>query len=530
MFEEPHTRQNVWFAAAAASFFVLVLLLLFSLNMQRGFDHDEHAYVAAGKLLASKSLLPYKDYHYLHMPNLVLAYGLVFKLTDHTLLAARAFSVLCAWLSLVLVFSLAVKAFVGHRPLLRFLIGAGSVVLLMTNPIFTFTSGRAWNHDLMVLLGLAAFAVHAHGAGREKPHRWVFVSGVLLGLAIGTRLSFAPAVVPFLIVMLLYPRVSGRHGRLVLVCAFGGGVLVSLLPALGLFALAPKQFLFDNIGYAHFNTMYRQVTGHRRAMTPLGKLLYLKEVFSEPGNLVLLVSSICCVSSLEWAKIRAGAARYSDAMFLLMLIPFLLIGSFAPTPTWYQYLYAPLPFAVLGILHLVAAFAHHEEKMPWGLRLGVSTALLSALYGMPSQGNLAGLFVPREWFPAKIHRIGVEMKAAVGEGRVLTLAPIYPLEGGVDIYEEFAAGPFVWRVAPLVPERTRREVGIVAEPDLPDLLRSKPPRAVLIGFEGGLEGALVNAARDNGPGREVLVLVEGREVAPEWGGLPSFFERSKRLP
>ena len=115
MFEGPHTRQRRWFAAAAAGFFVLVLLLLFSLNMQRGFDHDEHMYVAAGKLLASKSLLPYRDYHYLHMPNLVLVYGLVFKFTDYPFLAARAFSVLCAWLSLALIFSLAVKAFVGHR-------------------------------------------------------------------------------------------------------------------------------------------------------------------------------------------------------------------------------------------------------------------------------------------------------------------------------------------------------------------------------------------------------------------------------
>ncbi len=525
-----HTRERTWFAAATAGFFLLVFLPLLSLNMQRGFDHDEHMYVAAGKLLASKSLLPYKDYHYLHMPNLVLAYGLVFKLTDYTLLAARAFSVLCAWLSLALVFSLAVKAFAGHRYLLRFLIGAGSVVLVMTNPIFTFTSGRAWNHDLMVLLGLAAVAVHAQGARRERPNRWVFVSGVLLGLAIGTRLSFAPAVVPFLVAMLLYPRVLGRHGRLALVCWFGGGILVSLLPALALFALAPKQFLFDNIGYAHFNTMYRQVTGHRRAMTPLGKLLYLTEVIGEPGNLLLLLSVICCVSSVEFARVRAAAARYSDAMFLVMLVPFLLIGAFGPTPTWYQYLYAPLPFAVLAILHMVAAFGHHEKTMPWGLRLGVPIALLSAVSGMPSPGSLAGLLVPREWFPSKTHRLGVEMKAAVGEGRVLTLAPIYPLEGGANIYEEFAAGPFVWRIAPLVPEKTRRELGIVAEPDLPELLRRKPPRAVFVGFEGDLEEPFVHYAKAGGAGSGVLILSAAGEAPPEWGGVPPLLEETKPLP
>jgi hypothetical protein len=33
---------------------------------------------------------------------------------------------------------------------------------------------------------------------------------------------------------------------------------------------------------------------------------------------------------------------------------------------------------------------------------------------------------------------------------VLTLAPLYALEGGAAIYPAFATGPFAWRVAPLL--------------------------------------------------------------------------------
>ncbi len=75
---------------------------------------------------------------------------------------------------------------------------------------------------------------------------------------------------------------------------------------------------------------------------------------------------------------------------------------------------------------------------------------------------------------------GVEGGAA---GKVLTLAPLYALEGGASIYPEFATGPFAWRVSPLVSELDRGRFHIVGSEELSTLIESDPPRAILTGVE-----------------------------------------------
>ncbi|MHC4359168.1 MAG: hypothetical protein ACYSTQ_10270, partial [Planctomycetota bacterium] len=64
-------------------FFTAVFVLLFSLSMQKGLAHDEDQFIASGALLAKELILPYKDYPYFHMPNLVFVYGMLFKYSDY---------------------------------------------------------------------------------------------------------------------------------------------------------------------------------------------------------------------------------------------------------------------------------------------------------------------------------------------------------------------------------------------------------------------------------------------------------------
>src|SRR5260370_5733611 len=86
-------------------FFIVAFLLVFGRSMMAGLEVDEHSFVTTGALLARRSLLPYRDYHYNHMPTLILVYAGLFRMTDHLLLAARAFSALCAALASVVIFS-----------------------------------------------------------------------------------------------------------------------------------------------------------------------------------------------------------------------------------------------------------------------------------------------------------------------------------------------------------------------------------------------------------------------------------------
>ena len=183
MVKETPKSQKVISFAVAATFLCLVCLLLISFSMQRGLNHDENQFITSGKLLSDKFMIPYKDYPYFHMPNLVFVYAVIFKYTDYILLAARIFSVMCASLTLGLIFFLATHLFKRRHYLVRFLIAAGSIIFLMTNDLFMYTSSLAWNHNLPMLFMLSAFASHCHGVRQGNEKKWFIVSGLLIGLA-----------------------------------------------------------------------------------------------------------------------------------------------------------------------------------------------------------------------------------------------------------------------------------------------------------------------------------------------------------
>ncbi len=486
-------------------FFSALFLLLLSANVQKNLDHDEHQFVAGGVLLSGEFKLPYVDYAYFHMPNMTFLYAGLFSVTDHLLLSARIFSTICAWLTLVLVSYLAFGMFRRLRLPLRLLVAAGSVALLVTNPLFIYTSGKSWNHDLSVLLALLAFVCHVKGARGEHGRRWAFLSGLFVGLATGTRLSFAPVILPFLGAFLLYPDRTRHQKWFVLPLLFGLGVLLGLLPSLILFIMAPRQFLFGNLEYARYNTLYRQEVGFVAgdvssvAMTFGGKLKYLaRYVVSTPGTLLLLLAFLFFALSLNAARIWRKPSRAFEMALVLALIPFLLLGSFAPTPAFFQYFYAPIPFLWLGVLYGVASFQEQKDKISWSLVLLAQVVVIASAYGLKGYENRGNLFKPGEWLAVQAHQAGLEISAEAGTSQVLTLAPLFPLEGGSRIYEEFATGSFAWRVAPFVPGEDRKAVGLVAADDLNHFLSAQSRVAILVGYEGSLEQSLVSYAEESG--------------------------------
>jgi hypothetical protein len=106
---------------------------------------------------------------------------------------------------------------------------------------------------------------------------------------------------------------------------------------------------------------------------------------------------------------------------------------------------------------------------------------------------------PSKWFPVRAHELGQKIHALAGPGKVLTLAPAWPLEGGSSIYPEFATGPFAWRSAHLMDPARRPLLRLIAPDDLEDFLASDPPAAVLTGVEDApLEAPLVAYAKKYG--------------------------------
>ena len=151
-------RDHVFRMMIVGAGLLAIVLLLFVRAMARELNHDEHQFIAPPVLLLRDGLLPYRDYPFFHMPNLVFVFAAIFATTPYLLLAARCFNAFCAALLLLLVFAIAARRFRALGEM-RWLLALSFVLLLSLNPFFRFTAGRAWNHDLPVLTSVAALAL-----------------------------------------------------------------------------------------------------------------------------------------------------------------------------------------------------------------------------------------------------------------------------------------------------------------------------------------------------------------------------------
>lgn len=476
---------------------LVVFVLIFGVNMRRGLNHDEHQFIASAALLARQGLLPYRDFPYFHMPTLVLVDALLFAFTDHLLLVARLVSLVSATLAAGLLLLLAMRLLLNLTPARRAVVAVLTVLLLIATPATIHASGRAWNHDLPLLFALAAFVPFAIGLAQRKLRwLWLAVAGLLIGAAAGVRLSYAPLALPFLLAAIyLAPACGVSRWRACVL--FSLGMLLGLLPAIVLFALAPEQFMFGNFGYPRLNTAYyRQLAAEGDLFSLSGKVLdTARSLFGAPGNLLPLL--LC---GLELWRVRASLRinQSPEIFFWLLLWPFLIAGALAPTPIQQQYIYPFFPFLAAGF---VLALAH--DRMPkWGVRLLIGVTAVSLLFAAPAyvQG-LQVVFTPNEWFPLKAHARGEQLAQLTGDGRVISLSPIYPLEGRAGVYKQFSTGPLAWRVAPLMSADLRTRIGVISSDDLDALWVQEPPRAIFTGLhddDADVEAVLVEAAQRQG--------------------------------
>jgi hypothetical protein len=477
-------------------FLLLIFALLFSHAMLTTLNHDEYQFVAGGQLLAERGLLPYRDYPFLHMPYMVVVNGLIFMLTDDHFLAARLLTAVCGLLSAGLVY---LNVFRFSAPVsmgFRMVLSCAATLLFVTNTAYLDANGRVLNHALPNLLSLLALEVFFRGLVKNHNRFNLLIVGVLVGLALGTRLTYALLIPAFALTLLLLPlrAVSSRRNQrlenaLKDLLIFGSGILTALLPVMLLAATAPKQFLFGNFVYIHLNTGYRQAVGYGEAMTLGGKLAYFAEnVLSDPINIVLYVLAIGFSIWVfnKWMNTKEYPSITGILVGLLSLCMF--ISAFGPTPTWSQYFFAPLPFLVLGGFWGAASLSKNSKWAGWVVTGLILILTLTSPSARQAARELIGLREPADWVPLQVSQFARQISQVLPEGKVLTLAPIYPLQAGLDTYEMFAVGPLVWRSAHILSTEKRQEYRIIAMTELEGFLEDQPPAALLLGVEDRYDG------------------------------------------
>jgi len=464
------------------SILISVILILFSRVISVGISHDEYQFVASSQVLVAQGQLPYVDYPFLHMPYQIPVNSIAVLLSNYHLFAIRGLNSFFDLTSILILFFLVTRLFKNQSRLFSYLAGAAAVILFLFDPALLNISGRALNHALAVMISLLAFLIFQQGVQKKQPAPFLFLCGVLVGLATGVRLSYAVLAFPLFLYILFLAPFHLPYQRIKCTIAFFAGLFVALLPVGMLFFKAPMSFYFGNYIYIKLNTIYRQEVLYQYSMTLPAKVRYFFEnILIHPAALAMYIGFVLTSLYMIMKMVKRKNEENQLLLLSVLLSVVLLAASFAPTPLWPQYFFAPVPFIILSVFYGLSAIKKSTYR--YLVFIGITAAFLA---GFPLKQTIRQTGIinePGKWVPVQVHHFAEQVQMIAPPGKIVTLAPIYPLEAGFETYSPFIVGPFVWRTAPLLSAEGRAKYHLTSFHELETMLDAHPPSAILTGFE-----------------------------------------------
>jgi 4-amino-4-deoxy-L-arabinose transferase-like glycosyltransferase len=502
--------------SAAVAIGGLALLALFARIMMEDLRHDEHMFVAAGAILGQFDL--YSDFSYSHLPNLALFFNGLFELigSDHYLLIARL-SLFATWIVLLLGMYLTAARLSGSR-----LIGGLAMLLLVSDGLYISHVGMVVSNNIyaaaLTVYGLFFFLVGLERADRRP--LWIALAGVLLSLGAGVKANFIAFVLPIALAAFILPAAltfRQRFVSVVLPLAIGG--IIGALPTFA-YLIAHGEVMVFNVFDYHTGPHREYWREPARAAEVTGmslpsRALYAYQIWTAGTTFLIFLGALGLAAVAAWRRglVDGLAALASGPVFLVTILVLAGIAICFPVlPSFPQYYMPPIPFAVLLIAALYGRLAPEEIRTAAPL---LSTIALAAfVVGAPRLfADLPSIASPERWTAFEVHAVAEDIGAAVTSsgqnGPVATLVPIYALEAGLEIYPEFATGPFYYRVGDYLTAEERETFRIASPTTLDALFERTPPAAILTGYEGGLDLPFDRYGEANG--YEALPTVFGKD-------------------
>src|SRR5204863_5171214 len=114
---------------------------------------------------------------------------------------------------------------------------------------------------------------------------------------------------------------------------------------------------------------------------------------------------------------------------LFAIVVALLIGGLAPTPLFQEYFYAPIPLMILAPVYAASGGAPSGPLGRGWRRAFCALTIISIPYVVLGYRDIWRIGFVNEWVPMRVHERGCEIAARARQGYILTLAPIFPLDG-----------------------------------------------------------------------------------------------------
>jgi hypothetical protein len=470
-------------AALSLSWLGVLALLLLGLALTYPLSHDEQQYVAGARLAFDSWI--YRDFMYIQTPYWALVLGSVMELVgDRPFLVARLTNWVVSSASVATLFVIARQAGAS-----RF-VALGAATLFASSSVVAFSFGTARNDILPMLFALLGcyFYMRASSATPRGRAVQTLVAGVMLAAAVGSKISFAFAPLGIVAFSLARQSRERRHDYWSTEFApLAAGGILGAVPMIALALPSLANFWYGVVQYHGTATLEWYAPYNSEQLTLLYQLQLFVRLFLHSD--ATLAASIWLVAIAGLVLITPSRTPPSENRWLgllpLALLAVCLPFAFMPRPSWVQY-FAPLvPFLILAPIFLSRLLPEADARRSQPLTLAI--VVLGSLSGI---GNMAvdatrALARPGSTTIAEVQALGREIDAALGArtGAVLTLGPIYVLEGGRPIAAELAMGPQFFRTGDSLDAATIERLRGVTPATLDALVKRIRPAGILVGVD-----------------------------------------------
>nr|WP_323782327.1 hypothetical protein [Amylibacter sp.] len=485
---------------------LVIFLLLGILGRILGYEirKDEQLFVPPAALLQDARL--YLDMFYNHVPaSAWYFFGVNTLIGGASPLLAARIGVFLAWVILSFSVFLCLHRLSGSRYLAFF-----AVIALLTNTGFHDQSGMtATNNFLPLPLIFSGMALFCIGILEPDKRFWTLLfAAICLLLAAATKANALFFIPPIAIGAFFLPRELSFAQRLrqVFVPLVIGG-LIGALPVLVYLVKDPANFLAHVVGFhtgphiEYWAARLQDVDAppfHFRQKI----LVAFASWFASASFVLLIIATYLGV--LRWKNRLDGAGSGGNHTGLILTVLGCLIASgwmsFVPTPSFPQYFMQSILCCPLLIALLFARLDTDQKTQTYPLL--TAAMMLLILISLPRLGpGYFNLLRPENTAVAQVHSAGLKLRnimlARGLDGKLFTFLPLYPMESGLPVYDEFATGEFAYRVWPYLTPELEKHYRASRAPDIAALFAADPPDGLLLGFFDDIEGPMVDYAQQN---------------------------------
>lgn len=463
-------------------------------SLFRGIDHDEGQYVAAVALM--RHGLPYRDFAYLQTPLQPLLFApLGWACVGWLFPALRVVNAILAAGAVGMIALAARAAGAGTRGALI------AALALATSHMMLFAATVARNDALPLLLHIIGLwlLLRLLRPGVPAHPRMALLAGLALGAAASAKLNYGlPAAAAGLFALIHWRAIGIRT-----VAAFALGGFLGGVPTLRLWSLAPEAAWFGIIDYGlKAPVEWRLLNGQAfMVQTPLS-LLRMLRFLAQGCGLIALAAVAVAGARAKWRMKWQGGDRQSR--LLVLMIGAGLLAAWLPRPIYVQYLGPLLPALFLCFARLVARPFWQGTTGHVLLCLSMVAGVTQTLFDIGAnlvRGDSPVLAVTRD-----ARRVGRIVRAADARGPVVTLSPERVADSGLALDPRFATGLFLFRTRSVLTADRAHAFHALPAGDVARGLDTRPPAAILVGFEGastpaapnGLDAPLADWARSRG--------------------------------